>query len=160
VVVSLETVTAFNAAFGFYPDFDLGAADANAPDMIGQFSNTSGLTDTDEMVVLFHWDGVSPLVSDVDYVTYTSPSTGTDKTGVSVGGQSYQPDTPVPMQLPASGAGFSMQRCETAETSETLSGGNGILGHNETSENGAFAWKSAGAGQVSPKAAPPAGLCP
>jgi hypothetical protein len=49
-------------------------------------------------------------------------------------------------------------RCDTAETSETTSGGNGISGHDATSENGAFAFKSPVL--PTPGAAPASGSCP
>jgi hypothetical protein len=160
LVVSLESATTFFTTFGFYPDFDLSAADANAPDMLGQFGATSGLTDASEMVVLFTWDDVSPLVVDVDYMNYVNTTAATDKTGLSYGGQTYLNDTPIASQIPAGGSTFSMHRCDTAEATETQPG-NGIDGDDQTSENGLLAWKAtSAAAPPSPKAAPPAGFCP
>jgi cysteine-rich repeat protein len=160
LVVSLESATSFFTAFGFYPDLDFSAADANAPDMLGQFGASSGLTDTGEMVVLFAWDGVSPLVVDVDYMNYTNTAAATDKTGLSFGGQTYLNDTPIASQIAAAGSTLSMHRCDTAESTE-VQPGNGIDGADQTSENGLLAWKSTSAMALpSPKAAPPAGFCP
>lgn len=96
----------------------------------------SGLSDSREMAVLFEWDGVAnSAVKDVDYVTWGAmfeAGTRVDKTGVS----GYQPDTapmsqvgaiaPAPLQ--------SIERC-SMETGEKLTGGNGITGHDETSED-------------------------
>ncbi|MBI4951647.1 MAG: lamin tail domain-containing protein [Myxococcales bacterium] len=163
VVVSLHAATGFQTKFGFYPDFDCAAADPNAPDMLGQVGSSVGLTDANEMVVLFYWDGVSPLVEDVDYVTWGNTSTPRmDKTGVTVGGQTYAADTAVALQVPTGGTStYSTHRCDTAETSETQTGGNGLTSHDETSESGAVAWKTTDSGHLpSPKAAAPAGLCP
>ncbi|MFO0615771.1 MAG: lamin tail domain-containing protein [Polyangiaceae bacterium] len=93
------------------------------------------LADSREMVVLFTWDGVSGTVKDVDYVTWGTTfdlgATRADKTGVA----GYQPDTPPAMQKPAPApqANQSIERC-LLEMGETSTGGNGLTGHDETSE--------------------------
>jgi cysteine-rich repeat protein len=158
VVVSLDTATGFFTAVGAYPDFDFAAADANAPDMLGSFGGTSGLTDASEMVVLFHWDGAASTVDDVDYMAWGNDTTvRVDKTGVA----GYAPDTAVAAQVAAGGTSYSQHRCDTAETSETKSGGNGITGHDETSESGSAAFQATNmAAPPSPGAPPPMGFCP
>jgi cysteine-rich repeat protein len=164
VVVSLHTATGFQTAFGMLPDFDLSPSDPNAPDMIGEYGTSAGLTDASEMVILFYYDGASPRVQDVDYVSWGADSTvRVDKTGVSTGGALYGNDTAVAAQVAASSSvTYSMHRCDTAESAEVTSGaGNGLGGHDETSENGATAWRTTTAAKPpTPKGPAPAGLCP
>lgn len=163
VVVSLHTATNFQTAFGMVPDFDFSPSDPNAPDMVGEFGASAGLTDTGEMLMLFYWDGSSPHVQDVDYVTWGSDATvRVDKSGVSAGGVVYANDTPVAAQSPMTASGtYSSHRCDTAEASEAKGAGNGLTGHDETSESGATAWRTASAAKPqTPKGPPPAGLCP
>ena len=50
--------------------------------MLGQFTMMSGLANTDEMLVLFQWDGMAPLVTDIDYLLYGNNSDAMDKTGI------------------------------------------------------------------------------
>lgn len=163
VVVSLRSATDFASVYGFAPDYDLDPADPGAPALTGQVGSTAGLTNTSEMVVLFSWNGASNLVTDLDYLFYGgSTGSAVDKTGVVVNGSAYQPDTEVTLQaaqtVSAPGANASLHRCDTAESTETKTGGNGSSGHDETSESFAFAWKSSAT--RTPGAPPPAGLCP
>lgn len=160
VVVSLESATAFKAAYGKDPSFDFDPNDNGAPVMLGTFGPNSGLTNTGEMVVLFQWDGSSDLVSDVDYTVYGNTANAANKTGITVGQSTYKNDTPAVNQVPAKAplANKSIHRCDTAEASETTSGGNGLSGHDETSENGLSAWTLTAGG--SPLAPPAKNLCP
>jgi hypothetical protein len=95
-----------------------------------------------EMVVLFCWGGSTQHpVHDVDYVTWGATfedGTRVDKTGV----DDYAADTAPASQsaapataLPTDTTMESLARCNGAETDETTSGGNGISGHDETSED-------------------------
>lgn len=101
-----------------------------------------------EMIVLFTWDGSSTAVKDVDYVTWGADFTDSsrvDKSGVT----GYQNDTPRGSQSSANatfpleggapeagpGAARSIERCDAQEPGETLAGGNGSTGHDETSED-------------------------
>jgi hypothetical protein len=104
-------------------------------------ANDGALLSNDrEMVVLFTWDGAATTVKDVDYVTWGTNfdnNSRADKTGVA----GYQADTARNAQKPASlvltdgGVGnVSIERCGI-DNGETLSGGNGITGHDETSED-------------------------
>jgi len=162
VVVSLESAGDFLAAYGMPPSFDLDAADNGAPVMLGTYAGGSGLTDAHEMLVLFEWDGASDLVTDLDYLVWGDTSQACDKTGVTVGGSLYAPDTPVASQAfaPSPGTGKSLHRCDTAEATEDKTGGNGASGHDETSEDFGTAFKYDAAASPSPKAAPAAGFCP
>jgi hypothetical protein len=155
-VVSLHSATEFKGIYGSHPDYDFDTNDTNAPTMEGTIGSSAGLTDGGELVVLFYWDGVSMTVSDVDYVSYGSSAQKIDKSAVA----GYKPDTPIATQISASApsTGKSIHRCPTSEDSESKMGGNGILGHDETSESGAASWKIAN--KPSPGAAPVTGLCP
>ncbi|MCX7920216.1 MAG: lamin tail domain-containing protein, partial [bacterium] len=111
--------------------------------------STNGLiSNASEAVMLFYWDGTTDTVKDVDYVCWgTSVAYFCDKTGVSTDGPdadstptSYLADTPTGNQKPAAGnhaAGYSIQRKQTnpIEVTETFTGGNGLTGHDETSED-------------------------
>jgi hypothetical protein len=103
------------------------------------------LSNTREMLVLFRWDGVlDSNVQDVDYVTWGDEFedvTRVDKTGVGT----YAADTARVMQKPALApfGGNSIERCpDGVEVGEKQSGGNGITGHDETSEDLAAAFKA------------------
>ncbi|MCC6522641.1 MAG: DUF4215 domain-containing protein [Polyangiaceae bacterium] len=159
-VVSLHGAAGFAASYGQAPDYDCDPADPGAPDMLGEHGASSGLTNTDEMLVLFGWDGQSALVADLDYVLYGSAVHAADKSGITVGGQSYAADTPAAAQsvAPAPASGSSLQRCDPSEGAEKAFGGNGLLGHDETSEPCAATWKTLAL--RTPGAAPPAGACP
>jgi len=94
------------------------------------------LSDSREMVVLFHWDGVATKVGDVDYVTWGTTfdvgATRIDKTGIGT----YAADTPAANQNPAAAptTAQSIERCSITEPGEKTTGGNGATGHDETSE--------------------------
>ena len=99
--------------------------------------------------MLFTWDGTSDTVTDLDYVFYGSASSSArnremDKTGDSVDGPdsgstptSYLPDTDGAQQRKApkpSGGDKAVQRIEFTELGESRAAGNGVGGHDETSE--------------------------
>lgn len=111
-------------------------------------SRASGLTNSGEVVILYYWDGVSDLVKDVDYAVWGDKEEAVDKTGVRIDSNTdadtdssdYQPDTPIASQsVIATGAhafGMSWQRSDpNLEVGETTTGGNGITGQDETSED-------------------------
>jgi hypothetical protein len=103
----------------------------------------TGLSDSREMIVLFQWDGAANTVKDVDYVLWGASEEGTfvDKTGVA----GYAADTAQAMQkaIPEPGANQGFQRCpDGSETAEKASGGNGLSGHDETSEDLASAFQA------------------
>jgi hypothetical protein len=117
-------------------------------------SHNPGLTNGDEMVMLYYWDGMSDLVSDADYVLYNSGSPApnneaVDKSGVTIDGpdpdttgSTYLNDTPVANQLSALSptSGFSTQRSDYTEGLQVMSGGNGVTGADETSEDMNNTW--------------------
>jgi hypothetical protein len=122
---------------------------------LASVGTTATLTNTGEPIMLFQWDGASDLVQDIDYVYPGMPgATGTngavDKSMLFVDGpdsdtvaSGYQLDTPAGMQsfAMAPPLGSAAVRCMIPmEPGETLNGGNGAFGHNETSERLATTW--------------------
>ena len=143
--------TAFPGAVAAY--FTLEEDNAQSTEMIvvGEGAAPSRtLTNSGELVALFFWDGDSDLVQDVDLVlagnmlsannnitakaAVDGPDGGTDTTA-------YLTDA---LTLPQFGAalatGNSYKRIADEGANETDTGGNGILGHDETSENTAVTW--------------------
>jgi cysteine-rich repeat protein len=149
IVVAVQGGLSFKIAYGQAPDYELGATDATVPDMVepvaGVVGSQSGLTDTGELVVLFTWDGASDLIQDIDYVVWKgSSATAIYKSsmicvdGVDADSQTtcYSDDTLVTAQsyLTPPQQGGSLLRCNYLEGAEVSAGGNGLAGHDETSE--------------------------
>lgn len=143
--IAIATDPGFVAHYNKCPDFILAATaltcpNGTAPAMLaptnGGIGDKAGtlLSNDREMVVLFYWDGTSTTVKDVDYLTWGTTfdaATRVDKTAL----PGYQPDTAAASQKSAAipGSFGSIERC-VLETGETLTGGNGLTGHDETSE--------------------------
>lgn len=154
--IALNGSTDFNNTYGQQPTYEL-YEDAGSPDGIadmleatpGSISNQGGLsggTNDGEVAVLFYWDGSTDLVQDLDYVLWGDKWEGVDKTGASIDGPDadanptqYQPDTLISNQAVinanAHSNGNSWQRIDMSEGAEVQTGGNGINGADETSEN-------------------------
>ncbi len=157
IVITCPGSAAFSASFGFLPDLELFEDDAvadNVPDMIpvwGDVANGSikspdsipGLSNAAEIVILYNWHEGDDLVTDIDLFSWKDPSSTTtsfffDKTGVTVGSSTYAPDTPTSSQHPFGVQlqfGLSYQRTDVLEGTQTASGGNGVNGRDETSED-------------------------
>jgi hypothetical protein len=154
-----EGAEGFLATYGVLPTYecigDLGADDPGVANMLeavpGSINGTGGLTNSNEIVILFYWDGNSDLVTDLDYVSYGGSNETVDKTGVSIDGpdadsdtSTYADDTPLLEHddAPSPGsAGTSAQRIMMSEGTEEMGGvGNGVNGNNETSENVSQTW--------------------
>jgi predicted extracellular nuclease len=160
----------FFAEYGFDPTYELyedGAPDA-VPDMRealpGSINGQGGLSNGGEVVVLYTWDGASDLVQDIDYAVWGDKVEAVDKTGISVDGPdgdavatAYLADTAIAIQdvvAPGGhGSGDSFQRVDFNEGTETQTGGNGLTGSDETSENLSVTWKLAAATPGGPPAA-------
>lgn len=115
------------------------------PDMVRKTNATApSLTNGGEVLILFRWDGASNLVQDVDIVVW---GTGIvpNKTGVTVNGSTYLPDSATMTAVAAPGVGQVLRRVNDwtfgdSGTGERKSGGNGITGHDETSESVSVSW--------------------
>ena len=167
--IALNGDVDFFNTYGVNPNYEIDQAEfqSGTPDGIPDMMETHpgsiygpdsthnpGLTNSDEMIMLYYWDGMSDLVGDVDYVLYNSASPtpndeAVDKTGVTIDGpdadttgSTYLDDTPMANQLsaPSPGSGFSTQRMDYLEGAQVMSGGNGVTGSDETSEDMNNTW--------------------
>ncbi len=136
IVVALKSATSFFATYGQYPDYDFSATDSNAAHMLGVFSSVSGLSDGAEMVVLFRYVPGADRIADLDYLIYGNTSDAVDKSSTPALVTPYAPDTPASAQHAAAApkASQALVRCDETEGPEKSPGGNGYLGHDETSE--------------------------
>jgi hypothetical protein len=138
--------------YNVQPTYELFDTDISIPDMRearpGSINNQGGLTNSDEVIVLYYWDGLSDLVRDVDYVIYDDdgqvPNEAVDKTNVSIDGpdpdtlqSTYFPDTPISNQVSALSPeyGYSSHRIDFTEGNQIITAGNGVTGADETSED-------------------------
>ncbi|MCB0274523.1 MAG: lamin tail domain-containing protein, partial [Calditrichaeota bacterium] len=165
--------SAFRTTYGQDPTYEVIDSDAQLTNMrealSGSIGGSSGLSNNGEVLILFFWDGAADLVADVDYAVWGDKEEGVDKTGISADGpdadsdsSAFLNDTALDQQISVSSStphadGESVQRLSLTEIGETASGGNGITGHDETSENLAQAFTAAAA---SPNSAPPASQPP
>ncbi len=174
-VLSLHDDLVFSSAWSgggriVKPDFELtpdGEADGVAGmvdpglALVGQpyIQANAGLANSREVVVLFHWDGVSDLVQDVDIVQWSNAgaafnTVSPNKSGAQVDGpdadtatSTYLADTsPASQDLAstqeiANDFGLTVSRVDFDEGTERLTGGNGLGGHDETSENYSVTWQ-------------------
>lgn len=143
-IVIAANATLFETQFAKCPNFVLKATDVactngTAKAMVvppnGAIGGNVGFSNDREMVVLFKWDGAAATVKDVDYVTWGTvfdSETRIDKTGIA----GYAADTKADAQSPAVAPGNnqSIERCSKSEQGEKGTGGNGLGGHDETSE--------------------------
>jgi hypothetical protein len=159
-VISIHDNDQFEAEYGVPPDYEMNDDDIgdSIPDMVDtgvhtdRIGSSAGLTNAGESVMLFYWDGTTDLVYDVDYIVWGDKAEGIDKTGEAKDGPdidtdptAYLDDTPVADQTVVNcdddtdgephSSGMTAQRNGTTEGSETLTGGNGLTGHDETSED-------------------------
>lgn len=148
---------------GVLPTYELTATSANAarnlatvPDMVPPFStavgSTRGLTNTAEPVILFFWDGLTDLVTDVDMMAFGSTTTTSNlppnKSGVSIDGPDADatPSTYAAETAFVSGTGAPQSsnltcRQDFVESGQVPTGGNGVGGRVETSENWSQTWR-------------------
>ena len=128
----------------FIPDIIMYGAENNSmldtePGSIG-FS-TGKLDDASDLLILFYWDTDSEsLIEDIDYFLWGAYQTPINKTGIST----YQNDTTIESQLffeTEAETYYAYSRIGTDEVDEIQTGGNGINGHNETSENFRKSWE-------------------
>ena len=132
VTISLRDSSTYANYFGENADLTLADDLLDAVDGIStKGSNAAKLGNSAETLILFYWDGSSATVQDVDYLLWGNNSFGIDKSGVS----GYTSDTPAASQsyLPVHSLDEKLVRISN-EGSETQTEGNGITGHDETSE--------------------------
>ncbi|MBN1155195.1 T9SS type A sorting domain-containing protein [candidate division KSB1 bacterium] len=141
----------FYQTYGFFPDVEIKSTsdqiDNMLPALPGAIGKSAGLSNAGECIILFYWDGETDLVSDVDYVVWGDMAEAMDKTNLQKDGpdpdhesSTYKNDTPILSQIPISPGephktGSSATRINLIETPEIAVAGNGLTGHDETSEN-------------------------
>jgi uncharacterized protein len=148
ITVAVDTATNYQLRYGVLPTYSL-----NGGTMIVQGVGTLNLTNTGEPIVLFYWDGTTDLVEDCDIVIAGVPTAGNalvNKTAIAVEGpdadalpSAYALDAQtIPTTTPP-GSGVSMKRILLEAGHEIQAGtGNGIDGHDETSEEIGTTWDS------------------
>jgi hypothetical protein len=95
--------------------------------------------DTRECLILFYWDGnESSIVKDVDYFLWGGTSQAVNKSSVS--GYSNDTDIESQLYLPSHDTNYTFSRQSMIENE--LENGNGITGHDETSEDFNSTWAS------------------
>lgn len=133
-----------------YKISDDGVADGIAPLLEARTGsvdgNSSGLSGG-EVLILYSWDGSSDLVQDLDYIVWGDKNEAVDKSGIAIDSNTdadsdtstYLSDTSIAAQTVIStgshSGGNSWQRGDLSEGVETQTGGNGINGSDETSED-------------------------
>ncbi len=144
IKISLRDNSAYESVYGQTPDISLD------DDMlsVSEDSDTKGnpgapkLHNSSETLILFYWDGSSEIVKDVDYLIWGDNSFAIDKSGV----DGYLSDTPTSSQslMPVHATNEKLVRLDkSSEGGETQANGNGITGHDETSEPLADTWTAA-----------------
>ncbi len=144
IKVSLRNNESYESTFGEAPDLSLDNEMLNAVEGESTKGSTTApkLYNVNETLVLFYWDGSSSIVKDVDYLLWGDNAFAIDKSDVS----GYQPDTPANSQsfMPIHTTNEKLIRAATSsEGMEADTGGNGITGHNETSEPLSETWITA-----------------
>lgn len=154
VIIIAMSGSTFYTVYGTEADYDIEGSGSGAVQMTvptnGFSSNSSGLTNSGETVTLFYYDDSDSddLCYDIDYASWgDDPYEFVDKTGIVINTSYYLDDIPWDLQDPiAAGshsAGNTFQRVNMWEGNEILTGGNGITGHNETSEDLSQTWTEA-----------------
>jgi uncharacterized protein len=145
ITIAIGTAVAFNTAYGSPPTYSI-----KDHTMVTVYSSgTISLTDGGEIIALFAWDGSADLVSDVDLVLAGAGAAGANglvsKSGLGQGASNYAPDAnTIAPQAASPGVGKSTKRIAAEAGNETQDGtGNGITGHDETSEDTSVTWDSA-----------------
>ena len=133
--LSLHTKEMFEEVYPFSPDLSL-FEDMRDTEISYNFLDL--LNDQRGVLILFQWDGSTEVVRDVDYFLWGDNSNSIDKTDV----EGYNPDTPVEEQsfIYAHGEDSTYVRISAEEIGEKSTGGNGITGHDETSEKFSESW--------------------
>jgi hypothetical protein len=118
------------------------------PDMVPWGSNPTGtlsMANNGECVGLVTWDGTSDRVADLDWVCWLTTTfipnkdvdypLGIDGPDADHEVSFFAEDRANGVPAPDAPQGFSIHRTSLAEPGEVTTGGNGVTGHDETSEN-------------------------
>ncbi len=144
LILSMARNSDYETTYGSSPNLSLKDNMLDAIDTVSTIGGSPNvkLDNTAESLILFYWDGLSATVQDVEYLVWGTDSTTAsaytiDKSGIAT----YLADTPVTQQsfMTTHLDGYKLIRTDD-EGTESSSGGNGITGHDETSENLADTW--------------------
>jgi hypothetical protein len=159
VIVIASDGMAFDNDFGVAPTYTIAATGSGTPmiEIVPPEAPVleNKLTDEGEIVVLFEWDGVGDRVRDVDIVVHGMPTAANqliakqpvDGPDADAEATDYAVDA-LTSAMVATGPNdetFSYKRFALEATHETSEGGNGITGHDETSENLELTWDTGSA---------------
>lgn len=142
--------------YGELPTFTIRQGVSGAtpmiPIVIPATGGTSLITDSGEMLALFQWDGLSDLVRDVDIVVgglnpdinnRLAPKGVVDGPDPDLIPSAYLPDAlTIGDMARDAGGSQTYKRIAHEDGHELASDGNGILGHDETSEQIRMTWDS------------------
>ncbi len=126
------------------------------PPVLATWNFTNASATNGEFAVLFFWDGTANLVKDVDIVSWGDAPTGGNlfapKTATSPGanGATYVADAGSHTNLTVGDVDLAI-RTSITEASEVATGGNGLTGHDETTEANQTSWE----GRIFPDQATP-----
>ncbi|MBU4445673.1 lamin tail domain-containing protein, partial [bacterium] len=149
IIIAMATAINYNSQYDSNPDLSIKDDFLNAIDRILSIGGAPYYLDNaSETLVLFYWDGVSSAVKDVDYLIWGDRQHAIDKSGVA----GYFDDTPIDQQefMPVHIDGEKLQRI-SGEGDEAQTGGNGITGHDETSEKFSQTWQIVSVGNRKPE---------
>ncbi|MCB9555529.1 MAG: lamin tail domain-containing protein [Deltaproteobacteria bacterium] len=170
----------FQTAYGKAPDYEIFDSSPSIQTLIARDTRhlgaLAGLADDGELLMLFHWNGQTDTVADIDYVRWTGSSAvaahkttttcldGPDSNNAT---SCYVNDTAEASQstLIPPQPGGSIHRCNYLERGEVKAGGNGETGHDETSEpfsgaNATWGRNPSTPSNRTPGAAAPRSICP
>ena len=116
-------------------------------------AGTMSMANNGESVGLAEWDGASDRVRDHDWVCWLTLNSipnkdvdfpfGIDGPDVDFEGSFFLEDSGTALPAPDAPDGMSIHRITLAEPGEAAGGGNGIGGHDETTEDWASSWQVA-----------------
>ena len=144
IKISLRDNSAYESVYGQTPDISLDDDMLSVSEDFDTKGNPGApkLHNSSETLILFYWDGSSAIVKDVDYLIWGNNSFAIDKSGV----DGYLSDTPTSSQslMPVHATNEKLVRLDkSSEGMESQANGNGITGHDETSEPLADTWTTA-----------------
>ncbi len=148
VTVSTGSAAAFTANYGVAPTYSIADGTMLPTDLSAV--GTPHLTDSGAFIALFNGDGSAGIVKDVDLMIVGTPNAtntldcaGTcNKSGVTQAGMTYAKDADtIAAQAATPGSGTSTKRTLIERGHEVQTGGgNGLTGHDETSEDTNATW--------------------
>ncbi|MCD4848855.1 MAG: lamin tail domain-containing protein [Candidatus Aegiribacteria sp.] len=152
VIVIAMSGLAFETEYGVQADYDIRSTGGGATPMVvptnGFAGSSAGFTNSGETITMFLFDDASDsgdLCYDIDYAVWGDDAGEfVDKSYITINTASYLNDTPEASQdaiyYTGHAYGMTFQRVDMYEGTETLTGGNGLTGHDETSENLSVTW--------------------